>query len=378
MRPTDPPRLVWRKPRPNKQQAGVWAIRDRGREISTGKSEGQRREAEIALAQYIAETRQPAFGVGDPTQVLIGDCLAFYVEDYGSKTRPDGLKAEIESLADFWGDKVVDFVSPQTSAEYMTWRCSQTDKRAKRSKGRSIAPSTAKRELVTLSAALNYCHKNKKLAVPVIVSMPELAVSHVQFLTRSEVARLLLAALGWDFRGKKPVRNTFRINRHLARFILIAYYTATRHDAILKLGWMSSTYGGWFDLEHRILYRRPQVTVETAKRRPPAPIIDRLIPHLKRWRKLTARFVIEYNGSPIRSQERRAFAGAVELAKLNPDITPHWLKHTCITHMLQGGKTCWEVAGYVGTSEAMIRNVYGHHAMDQTRQVANDIFSRRR
>lgn len=45
-------------------------------------------------------------------------------------------------------------------------------------------------------------------------------------------------------------------------------------------------------------------------------------------------------------------------------MTPHTLKHTCITWMLQKGVPVWEVAGFTGTSEAMIRQRYGHHCPD--------------
>src|SRR6516165_12589546 len=64
-------------------------------------------------------------------------------------------------------------------------------------------------------------------------------------LNRSEVAALLAGALGWDRRG---VRHRTKINRHLARFILIALYTGTRHDAILRLRWVPNTDSGWIDL----------------------------------------------------------------------------------------------------------------------------------
>ena len=59
---------------------------------------------------------------------------------------------------------------------------------------------------------------------------------------------MLWATIGFNRDG---TRNRFRINRHLARFILIGLYTGTRHDAILKLQWLPSTSGGWFDLASR-------------------------------------------------------------------------------------------------------------------------------
>jgi integrase len=209
--------------------------------------------------------------------------------------------------------------------------------------------------------------------VPVAVPLPNIVERRERYLTRSEVAAVLWAALGF---ARDGTRNKFRINRHLARFILIALYTGTRHDAILRLQWMPNTAGGWFDLEAGILYRRPQDAIETNKRRTPAPIPGRLMPHLRRWRRLSTQHVIEFNGQRIASQLRRAWTGARGMAGLGPDVTPHTLKHSCATLMLQNGVSTWNVAGLLGTSEAMIRKVYGHHALGHLRDAA-DVWSKR-
>jgi integrase len=332
--------------------------------------ESERRKAEIAFADYLVKNRQPSFGDGHPNQVLIGDCLAVYCEKHGPTiARPDGLALEVERLAEFFGDRFVADVTQERCNEYVEWRCAQTDKRATKSKGRAIKASTAKRELVTLSAALNWCWRNKRLDRPVVVTLPKVSENRERYLKRNEVAGLLWAALGFNQDG---TRNRFRINRHLARFILIALYTGTRHDAILRLQWMANTTGGWFNLDVGVLYRRPQDAIETNKRRTPSPIPPRLMPHLKRWRKLSTQYVIE----PIASQLRRAWAGARVMAGLGADVTPHVLKHTCATLMLQNKVSTWDVAGVLGTSEAVIRKTYGHHSVEHLRQ-AVDVWSRR-
>jgi integrase len=351
-----------------------WIIKHLEREIGTGASEGERAKAEAALADYLVKSRQPSFGDGHPAQVLIGDCLAVYCEKHGPTiARPDGLALEVERLAEFFGDKLVSEVTEELCNAYVAWRCAQRDKRATVNKGRTIKPSTAKRELVTLSAALNWCFRNKRLDRPVVVKLPKVSERRERYMTREEVARLLWAALGFDRDG---TRNRFRINRHLARFILIALYTGTRHDAILRLQWMPSTSGGWFDLDAGVLYRRPHDAIETNKRRTPSPIPERLMAHLRRWRRLSTQYVIEYDGKPIASQLRRAWTGARRIAGLSAEVTPHVLKHTCATLMLQNRVSTWDVAGVLGTSEAVIRKTYGHHSVEHLRR-AVEVWSRR-
>jgi integrase len=381
MRPIQPPRLKLRAAR--KGRNALWVIKDRESEISTGCGKSERAKAEIALAEYITKTRRPSFGDGHPHEVLIGDCLSVYTDKHGQTiARPDGLAVEVERLAEFWGDKFVAEVTEENCNAYVAWRCTQFDKRATRSIGRTIKRSTAKRELVTLSAALNWCWRNpdtssgktkKRLNQPVVVKFPEVAERRERYLKRSEIAALLWGALGFNRAG---IRNKFRINRHLARFILIALYTGSRHDAILRLQWMPNTTGGWFDLDAGILYRRPQDAIETNKRRTPAPIPARLMPHLRRWRRLSTQYVIEFNGQRIASQLRRAWNGARAMAGLGPDVTSHTLKHSCATLMLQNGVSTWNVAGLLGTSEAVIRKVYGHHAISHLREAA-DVWSKR-
>jgi integrase len=64
------------------------------------------------------------------------------------------------------------------------------------------------------------------------------------------------------------------------------------------------------------------------------------------------------------------------MAGLGPDVTPHVLKHSCATLMLQNRISTWDVAGVLGTSEAVIRKTYGHHSVEHLR-AAVDVWSRR-
>jgi len=360
-RPTAPPRLYLRKRRDG---AAYWIILDAGRQITTGAPQSDRRKAEKALEAYLGRKHEPDFGDGHPARVAIADALAVYCEKHAPTTRrPDLIGGAALKLADFFGGKTTATITATACTEYVAWRCAQKDVRAK-TRRKHVSASTARHELVVLGAALRWCWRDGLLDRPIPVTLPPQAGPRERHLTRTEAAQLLWGALGWDADGK---RHHFRINRHLA---------GTRHDAILRLQWMPNTTGGWIDLKAGVLYRRPAGAVERGKRRPALPIPPRLLPHLRRWRKHTARFLVEWQGLPIASQERRAWRRARELVGLGSDVTPHVLRHTAATWLLQRGVSVYDVAGVLGCSEEVIRRTYGHHAKDHLR-AAVAAFSRR-
>ncbi|MBV8962786.1 MAG: site-specific integrase, partial [Hyphomicrobiales bacterium] len=90
-------------------------------------------------------------------------------------------------------------------------------------------------------------------------------------------------------------------NRNLARFILIGLYSGTRHDAILTLQWHPNTTGAGFDLKTGVMHRRGSAQRRTSKRQPTVRIQRRLLPHLKRWRRIDGDglFVINWKGKRL-------------------------------------------------------------------------------
>jgi len=73
-----------------------------------------------------------------------------------------------------------------------------------------------------------------------------------------------------------------------------------------------------------------------------------------------ADYVVEFDGRPIKSI-KTAFARLLDIAQLPEGIVPYSLRHTCATWKKQEGVPSWEVAGFIGTSEAMVEKHYGHH-----------------
>jgi integrase len=149
--------------------------------------------------------------------------LSFYGTEHApTVVRADTLADAIENLGEFWGDDMVSAITPKRCDDYVTWRGSK---------------SMARNDLLTLQAALNFAHEHRKLLHKIAVTKPKPPKKRVRWMIRSEVAALLLGALGWDPYG---VRHRDKINRKLARFIITGYCTGTRKDRILRLQWVES------------------------------------------------------------------------------------------------------------------------------------------
>ena len=355
------PRLYCRE---RKGREAVWVILDGQNEISTGCGPSDRRDAEEALAGYIAKKHRPDWRNSHPTEVVVADVLAYYGTNRAPElAHPELVGYHIVPLLEHFGSLTCWQINSESCRAYV-------DKRMAGELGRSVKSGTARRELVTLSAALTFAFKERKLSLPVSVSLPAELEPRQRWLRRNEAAVLIAGALGitavaFDIKSRKPViwARMFQPSYHVARFILIGLYTGTRHGANLNMRWGVNSKGGWFDLDHGVMYRRGEGEADTNKRRVPAPIPKRLLPHLKRWRRMTMLGPVEYAGRLI-LKERRGWDRARELAFLGDDVTPHTLKHTCITWMLQRGVPIRQVAGFVGTTEKVIEKHYGHHSPD--------------
>ena len=60
----------------------------------------------------------------------------------------------------------------------------------------------------------------------------------------------------------------------------------------------------------------------------------------------------------------KAFANVAADAGFGNDVTPHVLRHTAATWLMQAGTDMWEAAGYLGVTVEMLSARYGHHHPD--------------
>jgi integrase len=216
--------------------------------------------------------------------------------------------------------------------------------------------------------------------------LPPKGPARDRWLTRSEAARLVWTC--WRYREKQTARFGKRFGekvetskyplRHLAKFILVGLYTGTRASAIMAASPYRAEGHAFVDLENGIFYRLAQGKRITKKRQPPAPIPQRLLAHMRRWQLrggITTHFV-EWHGAPVKSV-KTSFKHAVKLAKLSGRVSPHTLRHTAATWLMQRGTPIWEAAGYLGMSAKVLEDVYGHHHPSYMRGAAVAIATKR-
>jgi hypothetical protein len=85
---------------------------------------------------------------------------------------------------------------------------------------------------------------------------------------------------------------------------------------------------------------------------------------------------VEFNGRPVKSV-KTAFKKAISLSGLEGRISPHTLRPTAATWLMQIGVSTWEAAGFLGMPEKTLRDVYGHHHPDYLQGAAKAIGARK-
>ena len=380
------PRL-WK--RPARRRGGrtiakaVWIIKDGGKHIATGclasrAEKGPPPAAEQALAAYIASKHKPPRKKRDVDEIAIADVLSIYRKDKRPGFETEALKKKFDGrigrLNDFFGGKMLGSMSTDLCNDYVTERGSS---------------GGARRDLEDLRAAINHHAKENLHHAVIHVALPEKGEARDRWLTRNEAAKLIWTC--WRHRevqtvhrgpmkGQKILTDK-RPLRHVARFLLIGVYTGTRAGAIASASPYRDVGRSFVDLERGIYYRRAKGKRATNKRQPPVPIPARLLAHMRRWARLgIVEAFVEWNGRAVKSV-KTGFATAVRLSKLSLDegaISPHTLRHTAATWLMQRRADPWQAAGFLGMSLKVLLDTYGHHHPDYMREAAAAITSKDR
>ena len=320
-----------------RRDKAYYVIRDGNRQLSTGTSD--RREAEAALAQYIAEKGRPAQGPRTPDKFTISEALDRYGSEHAPTVKDDSrIGYAIDALLPFFRSLPVASITSEVCRRYERYR--------------ERAPATVRRELGVLQAAINFCFREGYLTATRPVSLPSAPPPRNRWLTSNEVEKLLKTA------ESDPK------TEHLGRFIRIAVITGTRSQSLLGLRFTAHTQGGWVDTERGIMYRRADGEVETKKRKPPIQIPRPLLEDLRRWERIDgpAGWVVNFRGNRVGSI-KTAWNHTLKRSGIER-CTPHDLRRTAITWAMQRGADKWDAAGFFGVSLDVLERVYGHHHPD--------------
>jgi integrase len=334
----------------NLTHRAAWFIVDRTVQRSTGLgSDATSAEKEKALNAYLTKKHVATVSIGsrDPSQIALNDVLAKYLRD---KERPYETKLRIGALRRFWGSKLLSEVTGDTCRAYASTRTT----------------GAARRELEDFRSAINH-HRREGLHDKIVsVVLPPKSAPRERWLTRQEAAQLIRAA--WRYRELQNFRATDRhTRRHVAKFMLVASYMGSRASVICSASIETKRPKGraWIDLTNGVYYGRAEGERQTNKRKQTERVPMALLAHLRRWRARGQRYVVEWNGEPVK-RISKAHAAAVADAGLGPEVTPHTWRHCAATWLLQRGKQPWAVAGFLGVTVDVLLRVYGHHHPDHS------------
>src|SRR5262245_46326612 len=338
---------LWLRPEATKNgklcRRATWLIIDGGQHFSTGCLAHEIEKAERKLAEHVALKYQPSRKERDIELIDVADVLAIYLDDTGDRQASRAkLEGRIGRLNDYWGGKTLAEVTGETCRDYVRRRGTRAG---------------ARRDLEDLRAAIEHHAKEGLHRGRVRVSLPPKGAPRDRWLTRDELAAVLWAC--WRYREVQTVHRGQRKGelretekhplRHLARFILLAIYSGSRAGAVLTASPCRGEGRSHIDLERGIFYRLAEGARATNKRQPPVPLPRRLLAHLRRWasKGIIKVFFVEWNGRPVKSI-KTAFKTALRLAKVSGRISPHTLRHTAATWLMQNGVDKWEAAGFLG------------------------------
>lgn len=295
------------------------------RQISTKTTD--RREAAQFLTRFIA--------VGDdaPELPTVGKILDGYEADKKAGLRsPNALKFAVKGLQPL----AALFPTQLTPTAVRTW-----------SANRGASAGTVLREVGVLRAALGWAVEHQWItreSQPIISNPVPTPRGRQRWLTKPEAKTLL-----------QNVREA-----HVRVFVMLGLHTLARSGALLEARWAQ------IDWNRRLI---DYGDGHGNKRRAIVPLNDEILDTLQAAQRLAATpYIVEWRGERVRTV-KNGFAAACQRAGL-AGVTPHVLRHSGASWLVEAGVPDEEVARMLGDTVEMVRRVYGHFSPDYLRRAA--------
>jgi integrase len=296
-----------------------------GQTVKRSTKTKSKREAEAIEAKWRSELHQQQFWK-TPRPLLLSQCLKQYLSAAQAKRSHREDKIRAVTLLERIGEVSAYEISTAKLQRYVQDRLE------------SVKPATVNRELALLSVALGYARKMGFEVPPMPRGLkmrePE---TRLRWLTEDEADRLMEAA-----QSSKA--------EFLADWIRVALDTGMRAGEICSLRWGD------------LLTDRLTIQAHNAKsgRSRTIPLTPAAQAALRRQPKRSVWVFSQPDGSPVKDV-RTAMVNACKRAGIEP-ITPHLLRHTCASWLVQRGVPLYSVRSMLGHSTIAVTERYAHLA----------------
>lgn len=238
-----------------------------------------------------------------PAGSSINDIVGAYLDDKAQLSSAPKMRDAWKALKPFFGHLRPDQVGRSESRDYVKHR-----------RGRSNG--TIRKELGVLQAAIRWSGLRDFKC-----ELPPAPAPRDTFITKAQFGKLLNAAKA----------------QHVKTFLMLAWYTAARKEALLSLRW------------NAVDFQRKQIDLGKGvgkKGRAVVPMAGNLVKFLReRHGERISDYVVEWGGSRVGSI-RKGFDEAVGRGGL--DLTIHDIRRSAARHMVEAGVGIHEVAQILG------------------------------
>lgn len=291
------------------------------------------RIAALRFAEFLAKTPDSA---RSSYELTVAQALNDYLDEHAERnvtdlTRQRGI---VRHLLAFFGDTYLAEVDVILSQKYYQERIAK------------VVPTTIRRELGVLAAAAKHAIWMGRTEHVIQLDLPPATSlgqdDEAPYLTEDEHRALLAEALATD--------------KELWAFEMLLYHTGARRKSIETLTKSQICIDATPNAREHIVLQKMGKRA-TKKRQPIVPIFNAMRePLLWLLKRAKGRERLFTKSSFYAAHLRLAESVGIGEGRRHP----HVVRHTRATHLLQKGKTLFDVAKLLGDTVGTIEKVYGH------------------